>query len=77
MVGHGLGPRVIMRVAQRPFYLSEPLTTLECLLAFGPPSGVGCVRFTGFMACHVTSVADGQLSASARSSRSSLLKWGW
>lgn len=62
---------------QRPFYLSKPLTTFESLLAFGPPSGAGRLRLTGFMACHVTSVADGQLLASARSSLSSFLKWGW
>jgi hypothetical protein len=55
----------------------KPLTTFESLLAFGPPSGAGRLRLTGFMACHVTSVADGQLLASARSSLSSFLKWGW
>jgi hypothetical protein len=59
------------------FYISKPLTTFEGLLAFGPPSGAGRLRLTGFMACHVTSVADGQLLASARSSLSSFLKWGW
>jgi hypothetical protein len=68
---------VSYKPCQRSFYLYKPLTTFESLLAFGPPSGVGRLRLTGFMACHVTSVADGQWSASPRSFRSSLLKWGW
>jgi hypothetical protein len=50
---------------------------LHLFVTLGPPSGAGRLRLTGFMACHVTSVADGQLSASARSFRFSLLKWGW
>jgi hypothetical protein len=45
----------LSKPCQQPFYLVLPL------LAFGPPSGAGRLRLTGFMACHVTSVADGQM----------------
>ena len=46
----------LSKPCQQPFYLvSIPL------MAFGPPSGAGRWRLTGFMACHVTSVADGQM----------------
>jgi hypothetical protein len=41
-------------------------------VSFWTPINAGCLQLTGSMACHVTSVADGQLSASARSSHSKL-----
>lgn len=46
----------LSKPCQQPFDLvSIPL------MAFGPPSGAGRLRLTGFMACHVTTVVGGQM----------------